>query len=692
MSNPFSLLFSFVYLDQASLPKFNLQPGTADRAYLKLPPGMKQADVQQTIYSSWPYPASSSYRGWSTTTADQTLRSNLIAADVISRFVLLLSLVGLVIGGVGIINTMLVTVNRRSGEIAVLKTLGLKGRGVSLIFLIEAILSGILGSLLGIVLGIGLSFIARDFGEEAFGVMLPWHLYADPMVIGMALGIAVTLFFSFLPTLMAGQIRPAIVLRQGGIPMARAGCLMSLVSLTVLVVGMGLIIDLIIGNTSRYRIPIKLAPPLTIGILTSLIVFLLLGLIIGVMWVLVWLIGRLPSFRNADLRIAIRGLTMHRNRTALSLLALITGMTALSGTLIMTRSINVLLYTSISEPMGGNVIILPLLPVDNLARSQLDGAHGVTGYRDIRFTSSRLVAINGNRNYEQQLGSPDDPHTDFVAAQLELLLGINVHGNPPRGQLIEGRYLGTEDAEQRHIVIPYIQQLAAMGVKVGSTFTYRLGRNGQNVDFEVVGVVAPDARSGLIPFSLSDSAVQAPVDALPKDMPMDFIIADVDPQSVNDVMAAVGNIPGIFVFDIGIFDSMINRILNQMAALPLLIAGLSLFAAAALIATTVSLATMERRRQIGILKAIGVKRRRALKQLLIENGIIGVTGGIISLLPTLLILGAVPALTEGFVTLPVPYDLIALMLILAVVITLGATLLTAWSAASEKPLTVLRYE
>jgi putative ABC transport system permease protein len=196
----------------------------------------------------------------------------------------------------------------------------------------------------------------------------------------------------------------------------------------------------------------------------------------------------------------------------------------------------------------------------------------------------------------------------------------------------------------------------------------------------------------LIPFSLSDSAVQAPVDALPKDMPMDFIIADVDPQSVNDVMAAVGNIPGIFVFDIGIFDSMINRILNQMAALPLLIAGLSLFAAAALIATTVSLATMERRRQIGILKAIGVKRRRALKQLLIENGIIGVTGGIISLLPTLLILGAVPALTEGFVTLPVPYDLIALMLILAVVITLGATLLTAWSAASEKPLTVLRYE
>jgi putative ABC transport system permease protein len=119
---------------------------------------------------------------------------------------------------------------------------------------------------------------------------------------------------------------------------------------------------------------------------------------------------------------------------------------------------------------------------------------------------------------------------------------------------------------------------------------------------------------------------------------------------------------------------------------------LSLFAATVLIATTVSLATMERRRQIGILKALGVKRQQALNQLLIENGIVGLVGGLISILPTVLIILAVPAMTENLVKLPMPTDLILVMLALAVAITLAATLLTAWSAAGERPLNALRYE
>jgi putative ABC transport system permease protein len=174
--------------------------------------------------------------------------------------------------------------------------------------------------------------------------------------------------------------------------------------------------------------------------------------------------------------------------------------------------------------------------------------------------------------------------------------------------------------------------------------------------------------------------------------PFDVIIADVKPEALSDTMAIVATTPGVFVFDVGIFDSLISRILNQLAALPLLVAGLSLFAAAALIATTVSLATMERRRQIGMLKAIGVGRWQVLGQLLLENGLVGITGGVISLLPTALILLAVPALSQGIVRLPVPGDLMLAMLALSVLITLAATLMTAWSASQEKPLNVLRGE
>jgi ABC-type antimicrobial peptide transport system permease subunit len=93
-----------------------------------------------------------------------------------------------------------------------------------------------------------------------------------------------------------------------------------------------------------------------------------------------------------------------------------------------------------------------------------------------------------------------------------------------------------------------------------------------------------------------------------------------------------------------------------------------------------------------MLKAIGVSRWQALGQLLAENGIIGITGGIISLLPSLLILLLVPTLTQGIVTMPIPVDLVLLMLALSVLITIGATLVTAWGASGEKPLVALRYE
>src|SRR5260221_6723571 len=157
-------------------------------------------------------------------------------------------------------------------------------------------------------------------------------------------------------------------------------------------------------------------------------------------------------------------------------------------------------------------------------------------------------------------------------------------------------------------------------------------------------MIAPDERAGLIPFSLGDNAVQAPIDVAPRVAPFDVIIANVKPELLNDVMGSVGAVPGTFVFDTTLFDTIINRILSQMAAMPLLVEGLSLFAATVLIATTVSLATLERRRQIAILKALGVTRSQALNQLLIENARVGAAGGLISPLPTFLVLALGPGL------------------------------------------------
>ncbi len=700
--SPNGLLFSFVYLSRAELGEFGLED-VADRAYLKLVPDSDPEAVAEDLRAV--LGSGGERRNYRLVIAPDILEENQMIADLIADFVLVISLAGLVIGGVGIINTMMVAVNRRSTEIAVLKTLGLQGEDVSLVFVAEALISGVVGSLLGVVLGIILSYFARDLGQRAFAVPLPWRVYLDPALLGVVLGVIVTLFFSFLPTIMATRIRPSIVLREDQIPMAGAGCLWTVLSFVVLILGFGLLVDAILGTTSwgnlvneglppsmaRNAGDFFLSLPLTPGILGVLIVFIILGVILVLMWVLVWLLGKLPSLRSPNLQIAIRGLTLHRLRTALSLMALVIGMTALSSTLIMARSINMLLYNTISDPIGGNVIIISLPLFKEMIYGRLDALDAVNGYREIRFPSGvDTRAIDGDRNFERWF-DPEDAAAYLRRERLDMTLGVSVYGDLRRARVVEGRLLGPEDAGLARIMIPQIPELEARGVGAGSTVTLRI--QGRDRDFEVVGVVAPDNSTSLIPFSLGDFAMQVPLDQMPRsDVPFDITIVDADPERVREVLARVGSVPGVFVFDVGIFDSIIGRLLSQLSALPLLVAGLALFAASALIATTVALATMERRRQIAILRAVGVSRGQALFQLLLENGIVGLAGGLLSLLPTALVLQLVPALSQGLVYLPVPADLVILMLATAVGVTVAATLVTAWGASGEPPLTALRYE
>jgi putative ABC transport system permease protein len=683
-----AIFFSFIYLDRAYLTEYGLAANIADRAYIKLPEGTDQDAFRSRQLQAFPDAANN--RGFRITTSTEVLRSNRTISEFISRFALLMSLMGLVIGGVGIINTMLVAVNRRSGEIAVLKVMGLKGRGVSLVFLTEAVLLGLLGGLAGGLLGVVLSRFVRDFSQQGFGIPLPWRFYPEALLLGIVLGMLITVFFAVLPTLTAGKIRPALVLRAGAIPIMRAGVIPSLISFVILVVGLGVIVDLILDSRRFNNFNMRLPAPLTPGIIGVFGVFMLLLVILFLMWLVVWILSKLPNFRNANIKIALRGLSQYRVRTALSLMALLVGMTALSSTLIGTRAITRFLATSISEPLGGNMIIVPILPVEGLINSRLTTIEGVESFRNVRVAEATLVAVNGQR---EPLSAPingDDAELVSYRVSLQIPVGMRLFGQPQRSALREGRYLTEQDAGQRVMTVPYHPYLDTLGVKVGSTLTYRFNRVGA-ITYTVVGIVEPLATAGVIPFSLADGAVQAPIDSIPQDLPFDLIVAQVQPENLQQALGQAA-FPGVFVIDVSIFDSIISRLLTQIATLPLIVAALSLFAASALIATTVSLATMERRRQIGIMKAVGVKRRQVLSQLLLENGLIGLVGGLLSVLPTILILALIPTLTQNFVRLPMPVDIILVMLGLSILVTLVATLLTAWGASGEKPLSVLRYE
>jgi ABC-type antimicrobial peptide transport system permease subunit len=146
-----------------------------------------------------------------------------------------------------------------------------------------------------------------------------------------------------------------------------------------------------------------------------------------------------------------------------------------------------------------------------------------------------------------------------------------------------------------------------------------------------------------------------------------------------DVLAAQ---PGIFMVSTPQLSSYIDRFVAQFVPLPIVAMALALFASVVIMANAVSLATLERRRQIGILKALGLR--------LLENGVVGLLGGLMGVGLSRLLIAGSNSIGEAGANLP--YGVLLGLVGLAVLLSLGATRLTAWGAAQEKPLTVLRHE
>jgi putative ABC transport system permease protein len=120
-----------------------------------------------------------------------------------------------------------------------------------------------------------------------------------------------------------------------------------------------------------------------------------------------------------------------------------------------------------------------------------------------------------------------------------------------------------------------------------------------------------------------------------------------------------------------------------------MVALLGLVVGGVVIANSVALTTMERRREIAVMKSVGLQRERVLGMLLLENGILGFIGGLLGVGISLLALIILLAVGGGLV---IPYGTALLLMLLCVLVALIAAGTTAWGASGEKPLNVLRYE
>src|SRR5579864_951931 len=145
---------------------------------------------------------------------DFTIRSN---NDVISRvegvsqtMTLLLgsvAAVSLVVGGIGIMNIMLVSVTERTREIGIRLAVGAQPRDVLFQFLVEAVVLSLLGGIIGILIGAGVALVLPIVA--GWTTVLPWNA----IVLSFGVSAAIGMFFGIYPARKASQLDPIVALR-----------------------------------------------------------------------------------------------------------------------------------------------------------------------------------------------------------------------------------------------------------------------------------------------------------------------------------------------------------------------------------------------------------------------------------------------------------------------------------------------
>ena len=115
--------------------------------------------------------------------------------------------ISLIVGGIGIMNIMLVSVSERTKEIGLRKAIGATSRAVLLQFLIEAVIVSVLGGILGIIAGAGSSLLLSKISG--------WAVYISPFSVALAFGFSagVGIVFGFWPAKKASMLSPIEALR-----------------------------------------------------------------------------------------------------------------------------------------------------------------------------------------------------------------------------------------------------------------------------------------------------------------------------------------------------------------------------------------------------------------------------------------------------------------------------------------------
>ena len=127
--------------------------------------------------------------------------------NALGSFLVAVALISLIVGSIGIINIMLVTVTERTREIGIMKALGFSSMDILLLFLVELVIISLFGGLLGLGLGIGGAYVVTTFLKLPF--FYSPYIFEAGLLVALIVGVAAGVY----PASKAAKLTPVDALR-----------------------------------------------------------------------------------------------------------------------------------------------------------------------------------------------------------------------------------------------------------------------------------------------------------------------------------------------------------------------------------------------------------------------------------------------------------------------------------------------
>ncbi|MFV0286565.1 MAG: ABC transporter permease [Demequina sp.] len=572
--------------------------------------------------------------------------------------------ISLFVGAYIIVNTFRIIVTQRTREFGLMRAIGVTGKQIRSMILLEALVVAVLASTLGIILGyllaLGFAGLVSLFAGDIFGTMT---LPLDAVLWAYVMGGAVTLVSALLPALHASRVAPMEALRESATGGKKPLKVRNIVGGALALIGAGLVtLGLYVDLDRPYIYVGAGAAILVIGV--TLLAAQLLSPLASLMR------KPLTSWFRVDGKLAANNIRREPRRSANTAAALMIGVMLLALVATFTESLKTVVTSEFASTKADLFATSTQGPIPDGAVDVIAGVDGVAFTSSIGFGTAEFDGAQ----FAVGVIEPETASETYEYAT-----------DPAIDELSDGEVF----------INPAIEEL---GVEVGDEITLT-GSEG-DVNLEVTGRYLNENEGDFFVTFPTGDELFGDVEAVQTLVVFDdSVVADDEEAGSGQVTfteqteriqeALSEDYPLVMLAQPGELEQLANQFIDLLLGVISALLGSALVIALLGVANTLLLSVTERTREIGLLRAVGMKRRAVWRMITIESMIMAVFGTVLGMVLGVALGSAlVLSLADfGFDGVTIPWVWLVVYTVLAAI---AGVLAAIWPAYRASRLDILQ--